>query len=295
MKKFVIDKWWYNVIIMNDDWEQTDSQENSRFITPSRRPIRIKADEKKPGCPVAVILLLLLAAALVIGGIHYFYAHQSTRAAIYLNDKPLVYLAATVDAQQAIMQLRQQYAPSNPNVVKFLDNKGRQVKLSVRAVPHPAEVVDVTQAIEAIKQHTSTIVDVYVIVVNRKPWVALETRDDAGKTLSLMLQKGLNGRSGIPTIKEKVRVLPFKQSTRKFRLPIMTPENAADLLVFPPRPREYHVKAGDNYWKIAARYYITRQQLTALNPDVNPARLKAGDRLKVPDLQSPVTIVVRGN
>ena len=45
---------------------------------------------------------------------------------------------------------------------------------------------------------------------------------------------------------------------------------------------EYKVEPGDNFWKIARKFDCKPADIEALNPDVDPARLRVGQKIKVP-------------
>lgn len=45
---------------------------------------------------------------------------------------------------------------------------------------------------------------------------------------------------------------------------------------------EYKVEPGDNFWKIARKFDCKVADIEALNPDVDPARLRVGQKIKVP-------------
>lgn len=45
---------------------------------------------------------------------------------------------------------------------------------------------------------------------------------------------------------------------------------------------EYTIQAGDNFWKIANKLGCKTADLQELNPDVEPARLRVGQKIKVP-------------
>jgi LysM repeat protein len=50
-----------------------------------------------------------------------------------------------------------------------------------------------------------------------------------------------------------------------------------------PRRRSYTVRAGDSLSAVAARYGITVERLTELNPKVDPQTLRRGQRLRLRD------------
>lgn len=45
---------------------------------------------------------------------------------------------------------------------------------------------------------------------------------------------------------------------------------------------EYTIQAGDNFWKIATKFGCKPADIQELNPDVEPARLRVGQKIKVP-------------
>ncbi len=55
------------------------------------------------------------------------------------------------------------------------------------------------------------------------------------------------------------------------------------------RSRVHTIKAGDTLWGIAERYEVSLSQLSQANPDINPQRLKIGNRIAVPDSTASVS------
>jgi LysM repeat protein len=61
----------------------------------------------------------------------------------------------------------------------------------------------------------------------------------------------------------------------------LTPGKVVDAPPAPSRPNEHALKAGETLVSIARQYQMTTAELMELNPGINPARLKVGQKLRL--------------
>ncbi len=50
----------------------------------------------------------------------------------------------------------------------------------------------------------------------------------------------------------------------------------------PPNTREYKIEAGDNFFLLAERFHTPIGVLIELNPNVNPSKLRIGQKICIP-------------
>lgn len=279
---------------MSDEQERQSGQESTILVMPlRRRPRRRKAVYARPGQFGRLVLSLIFITLLASGAVYYLTARERlTRSpyAVEVNGKPLALLTSARDARQAIRTLQQQYAPDAPDAVSFVEGDPK-----VTAVGKPGLAISVAAAVPVLDQALTIVWNGYAIYVDGKPLVALATQGEAWQTISLMQKRGLGGRAGIPTFKERVLIKPLRQMENDTRrVPFTTPQQAASQLVHPPQQRVHVVTLGDNFWKIATENGMTLDDLIALNPTLDYRNLHAGDQVQLPDAPAPVTVVVRG-
>lgn len=274
---------------MSDERQDYQSgQESSSQERPlRRRPRRRKFVYRRSHWRTWLLVSLLLALPALAG---LYYLQQMTQRnsfAVVLNGESLAVVANEDDAVQAIRAVKARRAPSAPEIVEFVEGTPAVARVSAQRTVTPE------QAVNALDARLSTIIDGAAIFVKRQPLVMLKSRDEAIRALSLMLDRGLGDRDGIPTFKQQVAVKRLRlDETSKLLVPLMTPEDAAAFLVHPPQTQVHTVQLGDNFWKIATAHDMTVDQLKALNPTVNYRALHAGDQIVLPDEPSAVTVVV---
>jgi hypothetical protein len=235
-----------------------------------------------------LFLGLFFIAALIWGGLHYRYM-QIAPYAVMVNGKMIAVLSSEEEAWQALQRLREQYAAHAPGVVVFEEGDAT-VKPVTR--PMPADTLDA--AVKKLDKALTVSLQGEGIFVNQVPMVMLASKEEAAKTISLMLVRGLGNRKGIPTFKERVIISPLRQEPDDTHVvPVATPQQAAEMLVRPPKKQVHTVKKGDSFWTIANEHGIALAELRRLNPGVDHRTLDVGDKLNLPDSPSPVTVIIR--
>ena len=268
-------------------------QDAEVLVTPIRRRPRSRTSVySRPVDYPRIVLSVMFLAALAAGAAYYYYAHYlvvNAPYAVSLNGKILAVLRSREEAVQALALIRKAHAPKSPGVVTFVEGEP-----DIRPYGKASHIRPLEAAASLIKPHLTPVYDGYGLFVNGQPLALMPSEADAWKTISLMLGRGVAGKRGIPTFKQRVVIdhlrLPIEKGQSVLKLP---PAETAVEMVHPPRPRVHVVDLGDTFWVIATANGITVDELKALNPGVNYKTLHKGDRIKLPDEPSPVTVVVR--
>jgi LysM repeat protein len=255
-----------------------------------RRPRERRAVYRSQAHRGRLTFVLAFIAALGVAALYYQWTVRTTRYAVMAGDTPVAVLASQREAEQALTRFQRKYAPSSPAAVTCAEGP-----LTVQTIHAPAQVLTVDAAAAALDARLTVQLSGIVICVNGNPLVMVATMDDWRDTLSRMQERGLNGKRGIPTFKQRVTVGPYHYDKRnaKHPVPLLTPEEAAAYLVHPPEKNIHTVQKGDNFWSIATANGITVLDLKALNPGVDHTKLQPGDLVTLPDKPAPVTVVVR--
>jgi LysM repeat protein len=255
---------------------------------PRRRRPKRRGPVYAPPVKIGRILFSLFFVALLVGGGAYYRYLTEAHYAVVVNEKTLVVLHSKVEAEQAIDELKRKYAPTAPEVVTF-----KEGEVKINPVWGPIHLLDVPRAVDALDSKLNVVLEGYAIFVNGSPKVMLASKEKAIEAIALMQQRGPKGK-GIPTFKQRVVInrLHSEKGT-KDPVPLVTPEQAAEALVHPPQKNIYTVKLGDSFWVIANAHGLTVPQLQELNPGVDTHSLHIGDQIILPDLPSPVTVVLK--
>lgn len=268
-----------------------DQLSDSRIIPQEklrRRPRDRKSVYTRPINPLKRYSFLV-AVLLVFAGFVYYRMYYSAHYAIALNDEPVVALTTREQSETAVLALKRLYSPYVPEVVKF-----DQGELTVYPLHHRMRVSSVTQAVEILRKRLTVVMEGEAIFVAGTPRVMVASHLDALRVMELAQDVGARGRSGIPTFKERVVLAPFQQHPEDDGvIPVLTPMQAARELMHPPRPQYYTVERGDSFYSIAMANSLTVNQIRELNPTLDPGALQPGDKVRLPDILAPLTVVMR--
>jgi hypothetical protein len=235
------------------------------------------------------LILALSCLLLLTAGGAVAYRYLTAHFVVTLQNKPLVAVASMAQGEEVIDRLKMQYAPNAPQVVDFVEGD-----LTVQPLRHAMPVSSVADAVARLQPHLIPVLNGWGIFVDGAPLVMVASREEAVQTIALMEQQAQAQQDGIPTFHQRILLAPFKQSVggRKM-IPVMTAQQAAAELTHPPLPQYVTVKRGDSFYAIAVAHKLTVVDIKHLNSEMNPATLQPGDKVRLPDITAPVTIVVR--
>jgi LysM repeat protein len=132
-----------------------------------------------------------------------------------------------------------------------------------------------------------------VIYVDGLPVVALPDEAAANQVLEKLkssANSGIDRPTGTPTFKEDISIKTEPADEQSWA----DPETAEALLrgESGDEVSVYSVRNGDTSWKIARKHGLERDELVKLNPGVNLARLRIGQKVHVRGSGEPVVTVV---
>lgn len=266
----------------------TESDAAASVVPPlRRRPRRRKAVY----APAQGKLWAIFALLVVFTGCGLFYYHQIMQAhyAITLNGKTLFMLETRADAEKVLLQLKQRIAPEAPEAVLF-----KEGNLGITRLKSAGRIYSVSVAVDKLGTRLTGVVGGAAIYVNRRPLVLVASKAAAAQAISIMEEQATGEKQGTPTIKEAMAIRDYQQTAGDAHvLPVMSPAHAAAELAHPPRPQYHTVTRGESFYVIAQAHGITVEEVKALNPKLNPAALRPGDQVRLPDIPAPVTIIIR--
>ncbi|MCL5105241.1 MAG: G5 domain-containing protein [Armatimonadetes bacterium] len=236
---------------------------------------------------IIAIIILGLTATWAVG--HF----RSGKSFIIVDGKPVACVTSEADAEDVLHQIKSKTG-CNPSEIQFKE------EVRVARAPFDARPVSRHMAYNAVRGVVSPLVPRWAIIVNGRPLVAVPNRKVAGEALDmakLKFGKMVANLAEEPQIKENVTV---DVAAVEPGIYCKTAEEAVNMLFSPVRAVKtdaiYHVKDGDMAVSIASRHGISLDELTAINPGVNLARIHIGDKLNIKATKDPgprLTVVVR--
>ena len=230
----------------------------------------------------AIIALVLLS---LLGRWGYGYI-TSSACAIVADGKPIVVVESKSAANELLEELRGSAGNENDEV-EF----AQKVDLKRVASGSP---MDRESAMAILKAKLRALGDKWVILIDKKPYAALDAQEQAGETLELARQrfgKLVENLAEEPSFKENVTVQNQRVDLRQWR---RTPQEAVELLFSPEgKPSVHVVKSGEIAGEIAEQHGVKLADMQRLNPGRRLDKLRVGDRLRVGVGKAPLTVVVR--
>lgn len=147
--------------------------------------------------------------------------------------------------------------------------------------------VIVTHFLEDIKVH----VKVTAIQVDDKDVIIIGNRNKAEDILNEMIEKYKKKHQlqGELTFKENVELVERYENQSK----VMNDEQVKKILAKTKTSEEvYVVKAGDSFSSIEARYEMPQGALQQLNPQIQPTKIREGDKLRI-QYQKPIITIIQ--
>jgi len=229
-----------------------------------------------------IVFVLALAAALVLrfGGLG-----GDDVCAIAVDGHPVAVVATRADADRLLDDIKE--TSGLPGEVSF----SQKVTLHLVSAAG-SEVLPAAKAMDILASKIEPVVEASAILVNGEIVVGLPSRDEAVRTLSVLLKEfSPPGGDASTAFKENVKI-----DTRQVGADSFAPSAAAaaERIVEAASPRSSHeVRPGETAWKIALDYHVPLSRLAAANPDANLDRIRAGDQLKIPGELPPLTVLAR--
>jgi uncharacterized protein YabE (DUF348 family) len=230
-----------------------------------------------------IIIALVLLVLLFRWG--YVYVTSSS-CVILANGKPIVVVESSRAADDLLTEVRNS-AGGDSKDAEF----AQKVEIRRRATRAP---MDRESALAILKAKLRVLTDKWVILVNKRPYAAVDTKEQAGEVLELARQrygKLATNLAEEPSFKEDVAPQLQKADMRIWR---RTPQEAVELLFAPDgKPSVHVVKSGEVAGAIASECNMKLSDMRKLNPGRSLDRLRIGDQLRVGVGKTPLTVVVR--
>ena len=206
---------------------------------------------------------------------------------ITVSGKPLVTVESRNAAKAVISKVRLDESGDIPSKSVRFSKPVRYQKAS-----DGAEIADTDEAVSALKTAVGVETELYCIMVDNKPLVGLESKEDTEKALELLKSRyeDKTGRKHTEsTFKETVLIDHFYIDPHFYQ---SSPEKAVEAMTIITEKPVYHtVVPGDRTVKLAVRYGISLAELKSCNPQINIDYIVEGDRLLVKRPKLPITVV----
>ncbi|MCC6442999.1 MAG: LysM peptidoglycan-binding domain-containing protein [Armatimonadetes bacterium] len=228
---------------------------------------------------LALLFLFLWLSSRSSG--HYVYA-------VSVNGTPVVYMATGRSAHSVVNRMKEE---------KARGERSAELAQDVQITKVPAEgkpVAPPDLAKRKLEGLLSVAAEKYVILVENRPVVALDTEEDAMTALEMLRSKyGMAAKVllEVPQFKEHVAV---KRQKVDMSLWHAAPEEAvAALSGTDTGPSYVVVLKGDLGSDLARKAGIPFSELKRLNPGVRWSRLKIGDQLVTGRRKPLITVIIK--
>jgi len=230
---------------------------------------------------------LFFLALLGLGLAYHYGALPGGRGAwlIAADGRPVVVVKSHADAVRLLEDVKQTTGP--PERVKF------EQKVSFHRVPAERNPVQSdADAIAALMAQLRPLIEGAAVLADGELVVGLPTKEEASKTLSLLLKEFSPPGEGVTRVfKENVQVELQDLPTDKFA---ESAQAAVAKIRKELAPAGVHeVKPGETAWEIARDYRVPLGRFAQANPDLDINRLRAGDEVNIPSKGAPITVVAR--
>ena len=232
----------------------------------------------------SVIAVILLAAA-AAWGYHYL---TFSSCAIFADGKRIAVVENKAEAEallQESLAIGARGIARNPEFAQ---------KIELRRWPTRSGL-DRESALAVLKAKLTVQADKWTILIDNRPYAALDTEQQAGEVLEMARQRYGKLAPNLleePSFKENVTAQLRKVD---LNLWLGTPQEAVEALFTPTggKPLTHLVQKGDLASTIAEKYGISLADMAKLNPGGSLDRLQIGDQLKIGSGTAPLTVVVR--
>ncbi len=202
---------------------------------------------------------------------------------VSVDGRPVTVVKTQQQAEQLLDRLKRAHGPAGK--VEFAQKVSFRM---VSASRHP--VKGKKEAMAALSRHLKPLIEGAAILVDGEPIVALPTKAEAAKTLSLIQREfAPEGRGFTIVFKEKVEVKTERVPADRFA---ESAEEAMKKLKGNMAPAAAHkVKAGETAWQLARDAGVSLTAIASANPGVDISRLRVGDEIKIPGKGGGITVI----
>jgi len=153
-----------------------------------------------------------------------------------------------------------------------------------------APVVSEAEALKTLSSQLTVVVPGVGVFVDGKLLFGFADRSQAvGAVSALLVELSPPGPGLTRTFAGKLKIASAQIPVRSF---LPSAGAAVSSVREALAARKYHVvRPGDSLWQIAQDCHVTTDRVRRANPEVDFARLKAGDTVAIPVGASPVTVV----
>ncbi len=238
-------------------------------------------------------LSFLLLVALVAGGGYAWYRQRHSQpVAILVDNRPAATVANYAVALKVIQQA--ELSAIGPAYAVQGDLRTTQA-ISYRHVGDTAAIDPEADAAAKLARLLHVTVEAAVITVNNHRAVALPDEATAQAALDEIQQHYVklppdDPVYGKPTFQEKVDVITARVPASLCKA---SADQAADLMLAPPKGKDYTVQPGDTGWRIARKSHITLSAFLEANAGRDLNHLKPGDIVNVAPTVPPLSVVVQ--
>ena len=238
-------------------------------------------------------LSLLLLLALICGGGYLLYRQRHLQPVTILVDGRSV--ATVADYAVALEVIRQAELSRLGSAYAAHGDPRTAEAISYQHVGDNSTLESESNAASQIAALLHVTASAAVITVNGRRSVALPDEDTAQAALDEVQQHYVNLPPGDPvygkpSFREKVEIV-------RARVPASlckeTSEQAANLMLAPPKGKSYVVEPGDTGYRIAHKFHVTLSAFLEANAGRDVDRLAPGDVVNVSPTLPPISVVVQ--
>jgi len=230
-------------------------------------------------------LFLVLVAGLLIAGFRAR-SERNRVCLIAVDGRPVAIVGNQSEAERMLDEIRSAAAPSGRKVDFAQKVTLHSVPAKQNPVQGDAEVLGI------LSEELQLTVEGTAVVADGEVAFALPSQREAVQALSLLLSEfSPDGDDVSAAFKEQIKVEPRVIPVDKY---FASPAEALEAIAAGARSGETHVVTrGETAWGISQRLGVPLSRLVHSNPTVDLDHLRVGEKLILPVMQPPITVVAR--